>query len=178
MRIIFTFFLCFLFTRTFAQAERKISTYLLAQYNKTVYDGTMGNNPWGAGLGLQLFFNNKSDFKPTIDFTADTYLEDDKLLRLNTDGSTPTNYNDVRGMINLFAGASFFPTRNMYVSLVGGPGIIGEHILFGVKPSVGFYFSDDHKWTGKLSFINVFDRYQITKEDFGTLSFSIGHKLF
>lgn len=178
MRIIFSFLLCFLFSHTFAQNGRKISTYLLAQYNKTIYDRTIGNNPWGAGLGLQLLFNAPSDFKPVIEVTADTYLEDDKLLRLNPDGSVPENYNDVRGMVTLFAGASFFPTKNMYLSLVGGPAFIGKNILWGIKPSIGFYFSGKHEWTGKLSFINVFDRYKITKEDFGTISFSIGRKLF
>ena len=150
----------------------------MTQYNKTLYDYTIGNNPWGIGLGLQTFLNNKTMFKPTIEFTGDIYLEDDKVLRSNPDGSFPQNDNDVRGMINLFVGSSFHPTKNIYLSLLGGPSFIGGQTLLGIKPSFGFYFSKTQKWTGKVSYINVFNRTQTTKEDFGSLSLAIGLKLF
>ena len=150
----------------------------MTQYNKTIYDRTIGNNPWGIGLGLQTFYNNKTNFKPTIELTGDIYLEDDKVLRLNPDGSIPTNYNDVRGMVNLFVGTSFSPTRNTYLSFVAGPSFIGGQTMLGIKPSFGFYFSKSQKWTGKISYINIFNRDKTTKEDFGALSLAVGLKLF
>lgn len=177
-KTIAAFLLCFIFTQTFAQKQKRVSTYLLAQYNNTIYDRTIGNNPWGAGLGLQTFFNNKIKFKPTIELTGDIYLEDDKVLRLDTDGSIPKNYNDVRGMINVFAGTSFLPAKNVYLSLLAGPSFIGGQTLFGIKPSLGFYFSKSQKLTGKISYINIFDRSKTTKEDFGSLSVAVGFKLF
>ena len=102
--IISTFILCIILTRSFGQTQKKVATYLLTQYTKTLDDRTIGNNPWGIGLGVQAFFNIKTKFKPTIELTADTYLEDDKVLRLNSADPTATKIKDVRGMINLLAG--------------------------------------------------------------------------
>lgn len=174
-KIILTFLVCFILTHTFGQTQKKVTSYLLMQYNKTISDRTIGNNPWGVGLGLQTFFNNKSKFKPTIELTGDIYLEDDKVLRTNADGS---EINDVGGMVNLFLGYSYHPTKSIYVSLVTGPGFIGGQTLLGVKPSFGFYFSETKRWTGKISYINIFNRDKTTKEDFTSLSLAIGVKLF
>src|SRR6185369_7009718 len=88
-------------THAFAQNEKKVRTCLFTEYNKTIYDRTSGNNPWGVGLGLQFFLNNKTKFKPTIEISGDIYLADNKVLKLNTDGTIPVPYNDARGMINL-----------------------------------------------------------------------------
>jgi hypothetical protein len=174
-KIITTFLLCFILTQSFAQTQQKVSIYLLGQYNKTIYDKTKGNNPWGMGLGLQLFFHNNSRFKPTADLTADAYLEDDKVLRLNSNG---TPINDIGGMVNLFVGASYHLTHIFYLSVVAGPSFGSGRTLLGIKPSLGFYFSDHQKWTGKLSYINVFNRDKATKEDFSSISFTLGVELF
>ena len=173
-----TFLFFFICTLSFVAAQRKVTTYLLAQYNKTMYDRTLGNNPWGLGLGLQTVFNNKTKFKPTIELTGDIYLEDDKILKLDPDGSVPTTSNDVRGMVNLFFGSSFQPAEGIYLLLVAGPSFINGQVLLGIKPSVGFYFSKNRRWTGNLSYINVFNRCKIVKEDFGSLSIGLGFKLF
>ncbi len=34
----------------------------------------------------------------------------------------------------------------------------------GIKPSFGFYFSKNQKWTGKAAYINVFNRTKTTKD--------------
>jgi hypothetical protein len=177
-KIIPTFLLCFLLAQTFGQIQKKVTTYLLRQYNKTIYDRTIGNNPWSIGLGLQTFFINKTKFKPTIELTGDIYLENDKVLRLNPDGTILTTSNDVRGMVNLFGGSSYHLTQNVYLSLVAGPSFISGQTLLGIKPSFGFYFSKNQGWTGKISYINIFNRDKATKEDFGSTSFAIGVKLF
>ena len=177
-KLIPTFLFCFLLTQAFGQTTRKVSSYIFANYNNTLYDYTAGNNPWGVGLGLQAFLNNKSKFKPTIELTADTYLEDNKVLRLNPDGSTPNDDNGVHGMVNLFAGSSFHPNQSIYVSFVAGPSFISGQTFLGIKPSFGFYFSKTQRWTGKISYINVFNRTEVAKADFGSLSLSIGLKLF
>ncbi|MEP7143388.1 MAG: hypothetical protein ABI707_10980 [Ferruginibacter sp.] len=179
MKMIFlTVLVCFILTQTFGQSSNKLTTCLLAQFNNTISDRTKGNNPWGVGLGLQTYFNNSTRFKPTIELTGDIYLEDDKVFRLNNDGSIPPTPNDVRGMVNLFAGSSFHPAENIYLSFVAGPSFINGQTLLGIKPSVGFYFSKYKKWTGKISYINIFNRDKINREDFGTLSLAIGLKLF
>ena len=173
-----TLFTYFILIQIFGQTQKKISTYLLAQYNKTLYDYTIGNNPWGIGLGLQTFFNNKTKFKPILELTGDIYLEDNKVLRLNPGEGIPKNDNTVRAMVNLFAGSSFYLTQNIYLSFVTGPSFISEQAFIGIKPSFGFYFSKTHRWTGKISYINVFNRTKVGNEDFGSLSLAIGLKLF
>ena len=172
-KIISTCLVFFLLTQAFGQ--KKITTCLSVDYNKTISDVTIGNNPSGIGLGLQTFFNTKTKFKPTIELTADTYLEDDKVFRINADG---TPMNDVRGMVNLFAGTSFFPVKNVFLSFVAGPSFISGQTLLGIKPSLGFYFSKTKRWTVKVSYINIFDRDKVTMKDFGSLNFAIGLKLF
>jgi len=162
-------------TQVFGQTQRKISTYLLAQYTKTVRDVTSGNNPWGMGLGVQSFLNNKTKFKPTIELTSDIYLEDDKVLRID---STGTPFNDLGGMTNLFIGSSFNTSKNSYLSFVAGPSFLGGQTLLGIKPSVGFYFSNKQKLTGKISYINIFNRGEIKKENFSSWILSLGVKLF
>ena len=128
----------------------------------------------GNGLGPQLFLNN-SKLKPTIDLTADAYLEDDKVFRTNSD---ETEIVDIGGMVNVFAGVSFHPINIIYLSLVTGPSFVSGQTLLGLKSSIGFYFSQNQKWTGKISFINVFNRDKTTKEDFSSISFSLGVKMF
>ena len=167
--------LSFFLTPIFGQSQRKITTYLSAQYTKTVRDITLGNNPWGVGLGVQSFLNNKSKFKPTIELTSDIYLEDDKVWRSDSIG---TPFNDLGGMTNLFIGSSFHPTKNSYLSFVAGPSFLGGQTLLGIKPSIGFYFSNKQKLTGKISYINIFNRGQIIKENFTSWSISLGVKLF
>jgi hypothetical protein len=174
-KTILTFLICFIAILTFAQSQKKVTIWLSTQFNKTIADRTIGNNPWGIGLGLQTYFNNKSKFKPTIELTGDIYLESDKIGLVNTDGSLA---DDVRGMVNLFFGSSYHPSNCMYVSLVVGSSFINGQTLAGLKPSFGFYFSESHRWIGKISYIHIFDRDKATKEDFSSLSFAVGLKLF
>jgi hypothetical protein len=162
-------------TQTFGQTQRKVSTYLLTQYNNTMYDVTKGNNPWGVGLGLQTFLNNKTMFKPTIELTGDIYFVDDKVFRTDSNGN---QLNAVGGMVNLLFGTSFNPKKNIYLSFVAGPSFISGQTLIGIKPSIGFYFTKSQKWTGKISYINIFNRGKTIKKDFGSLSFTVGLKLF
>jgi hypothetical protein len=174
-KLIPTFLFCFLLTQLFGQTQKKVSTYLFAEYNRTIYGATLGNNPSGIGLGLQTFFNNKTKFKPTIEITGDIYLENDKVYRTDLNG---TPLNDVPSMVNLFIGSSFQPIQNFFLSFVAGPSFISGQTLFGIKPSIGFHFSKNQRCTGKLSYINIFNQDKATKEDFGTISFAIGVKLF
>ena len=61
-KTITAFLLCFIVTNIFAQAQRKVLTYFNVGYNQILNDITIGNNPWGAGIGLQTFINTKTVF--------------------------------------------------------------------------------------------------------------------
>lgn len=120
-------------------------------------------------------FLGKSKVRPTFELTGDRYLYSDKLGYLYSDG---TIIDDVGGsMINLFPGVSYHFTKNAFISFSAGPSLIGK-IYFGIKPSAGFYFSQNQKWFGKISYINIFNRDERTREDFSSASISIGVKMF
>lgn len=174
-KLISTFFLFIICTQVLAQKERKGSLYLQGQYNHTLSDVTKGNNPWGMGLGLQMFFRQASVVRPTVEFTADAYLMDDKVYRGYSDG---TAIETVGGMVNIFAGASVHPIRNVYFSFVAGPSFVGTQTLLGLKPSLGFYFSNNQKLSAKISYINVLKREVRAKQNFTSISFTLGLKLY
>ena len=165
----------FILFESSGQMLKKHPVYLYGQFTQTIYDQTLGNNPWGIGAGLQYLFNHFSKFSPTVEIAADGYLEDDKVLRLNSDG-TPMKTVDY--MVNLFAGVSYQPLKKFYLSLSAGPSLVSGETLFGLKPSFGFYFSKDQKWVVKISYINIFNRNQKTGEDFGSVSLSLGISIF
>ena len=173
-KFITTFLVCLILTQAIGQTQRKVSVYLQAQFNHTLYDITVLNNSLGFGFGLQAYLNNSSKVRPTIDFTADVY-GGDKVQRLYPDG---TPIDGVEGMVNLFAGASYHPTNRLYSSFVAGPSFIIGRTLLGIKPSVGVYFSRTQRVTAKVSYINIFNRDERTKDDFGAVSFSLGVRLY
>lgn len=177
-KAIITILLSFILVQTGAYAQQKTSTFLTAQFNGTIHDRTVGNNPWGAGLGIQTFFGSNTKFKAVIELTGDIYLADDKVSRVNTDGTNFTPIDGVPGMINLFMGCSYHPDQHFYLSFMTGPSFINGNMLLGVKPSAGIYFSKTRRLMGTLSYINIFNRDKPTKEDFGSVSLAIGMKLF
>jgi hypothetical protein len=156
-------------------SQNKTSLFLQTQYNATLYDATEVNNPSGIGLGLQGFLNNQGKIKPTIEATFDAYPGGKKVAILNPDD---TMKEPVDGMINLFAGASWHPKKSIFLSFTAGPSFIGGETYLGIKPTLGFHFGKQQRWMGKASFINVYNRDALTEEDFGSLSFSIGIRLF
>ena len=174
-KIIASLLLSFLLTQVFAQRQKGTATYLSFQATPTIHDQTLGNNPLGMGLGLQTFFNTSSKFKPTVEITGDIYLPHDDVFRTNGDGTAKL---EVPGMINLLAGAAFAPAKKIYVCFVAGPSFINGQTLLAIKPSFGFYFSSKQRWTGKIAYINVFNRGNVVKENFSSVSFAIGVKLF
>lgn len=159
----------------FGQKENKTSTYLNSQYTSTIHDPTKGINPWAIGLGFQTFFYTKTKFKPSIEITGDLYLKNDKVLLVFADGST---IESIRSVVNLFGGGSFQANKNIYFSFLGGPSFINGKTLLGIKPSIGLYFSKDERCTVKVSYINIFNRSQVVNQNFSSISFSVGLKLF
>lgn len=162
-----------------AQTQNKISTYFSVQYNKTIYDRTDGNNPWSVGLGLQTVYNNQTKFKPAIELTIDGAIADDKLIRLDSHGQ---EVQEADVVTNLFAGTAFHPSQQFYISFLCGPSFINSNTYFGIKPSIGYYFSTKQKLGLKVSYINIFNRepnYEETKmQDFGSIGLAFTIKLF
>lgn len=179
-KIFISLLFCSAFFCGFSQNQDKISSYLLFQYNHTISDFTKETNPWGVGVGFQIYFNNKSKFKPTIELTGDAYFFPEELVSRIIIPIIDPQYtpNSVYGMINLFVGSSYDLSKNIFASFVIGPSLINETVFLGIKPSLGFYITKSQKYAGKISYINVFDRIKNVKKDFASLSISISRKLF
>jgi hypothetical protein len=180
MKEIFIIIVCaFSLTNGFSQNHNKLSGYLLFQYNKTLYDLTKDNNPWGTGIGFQVFLNNDSKFKPTIELTGDAYFAEELASRIVLPFLDPIDgENSVNSMINLFVGYSYQPGRTLHTSFIIGPSFINGKPFLGIKPSFGLFFLKSQKYFAKLSYINVFNRLKFEKKDFGSLSIAISRKLF
>jgi hypothetical protein len=176
MKIIMVSIICsFVCAKCFAQRPKIFLTYLSGGYSQTVYDRTKQNNLWGIEAGIQTTYNGTGGFKPTIELTYIPVLLNDYVYRMNADGS---EIPAVGSVLNLFAGTAFYPVKNLFVAFAPGLGFISGRILPAIKPSIGLHFPKNKRWVAKAAFTNIFNRDKVTKADFGSLSFSLGIKLF
>jgi hypothetical protein len=155
-------------------ANKLISCYLTANHHRTLYDRTIKNNIWGMGLGLQVFMNNRTKFKPTAELTANLMLENIKIAYL-TNGQL---IDPIETFTNLLGGLSYNPNQQLYFGFLAGVSTIKGRMLATIKPSVGAYFNKKQKSSFSISYLNVFEREPISQENFGSINFSLGLKLF
>ncbi|HLX93342.1 MAG TPA: hypothetical protein VKR32_16775 [Puia sp.] len=160
--------LCAFAMQAAGQTAHGLKATIWFQYNRTLNDPTLGNNHWSVGTGLGCSWFNKTMFRPVIDLTFDWYPLDNKSYLQEAQQSIPT----VRHMTNALAGLSFAPARLIYFSLVMGPSYTGKQTLFGIKPSLGFYFSNRQRLTFKFSWLRVFHRTE--NSEFTGESFALG----
>ncbi len=159
--------ICVIGQAAWTQPSRQTTPYVSFQYNKTLHDYTIGNNPWGIGIGVQVNFLDQRFLKPVMELTLDAYLEDDKVLRLYPGGSAA---NDVGGMINLFGGVAYEPWRRLYIAGTTGISLTAGQVLFGFKPSAGVYVSQ-RRGLLKFSYINLYHRGTVVKENLNHSAF-------
>lgn len=179
------FLICFAFAQlSYGQANRKLSVYLQGHLNTTRSDITLGNNPGGFGLGAQVFYPQSAKFRLVGEVTVSAYLFGDKVLRTYGYG----DYDDwepiptVSGMTNAFVGGSYHPLNAISVSVTSGLSSVnvdnGRQNRFGIKPAVNFHFPKTQRWMAAVSYVNIFNRDPVTKQNFGSLSFSLGIRLY
>ena len=188
-KITTTVLLFFLLFQVRAQQQKLAEIFLGLQYSHTLYDVTKGNNQAAMGLGAQAFFNiSNFPLKATLEITGDVNILDDKVGRYRWDGTFDSSMpliDNVPSMVNVLAGVSYHPINRVYVGIAAGPSFINGDILLAVKPAIG-YMSENHRWTSKLSFINVFNRelpavvfpnHHYKMQDFSSISLTIGLRL-
>jgi len=157
-----------------AQSSKKISTYLLLQVGKTLYDRTITNNNSGPSLGLKAFYNNKTALKPFIEIDGSIF-GGTKELHMTTTGKVIESKD---GVVCVFAGVTFLPVKNVYIEMAAGPAFFNGSSYLAIKPGAGVYFSKKHKLFAAVSLTNIFQRDDISNEQFGYLNFTLGIKLF
>jgi hypothetical protein len=173
-KFIASILLCFVIVNLFGQTNKKISTYLIAQYSTTIQDVTKGNNEAGVGLGLLAIYNGKSKIKPIIELTMDAFMGD-KALRLYPNGKPIPS---VSVMTNFLVGTVCQVHKRVSISIAAGPSFINPQTVLALKPSLAIYLGKTQKWIGKIAYINVFNREKVIRQDFISYSFSIGRRLF
>lgn len=157
------------------QTPKKVMIFFEPQFSQTLKDRTKENNLWGLGFGLEAIFKTKTKFSALLNLSDDFIFLDDKVYRTNIDGSESKS---IQNVFNFFIGTSFNPYGNLYISVVGGPSFINGQTLLGIKPSIGLYFPKTKRWTGKVSYTNIFNRDSGEKENYSSLIFSLGVRLF
>lgn len=171
------------FCQLSAQKQRLVNVYLQTQLNLTCYDITYQNNPFGIGLGAQAFLHTQSKFDITLELTADGYWGRKILYSYEISPGVwdyETSVPGIGGVVNLFAGTTWKPSRIFFMSIAAGPSFINGNVHAGFKPAIGL-FSRNQRWISKLSFTHVNNRVinhdLRTKDDFGTANFSIGYRI-
>lgn len=176
---------CCIFAQlSYGQTNRKVAVYLQGHYNKTHSDITLGNNPSGFGLGAQVVYPQSAKFRLTGEVIMSTYLLDDKVERSYAydDYDNWEQIPTVNGMTNVFVGGSYYPINAISISVMSGLSSMivdnGLQNRFGIEPAINFHFPKTQRWTASVSYLNVFDRDPVTKADFGSISCSIGIRLY
>ena len=171
---IFSFTLCYL-APTHVKAQKILMIFVEGEFSQTIKDRTKPNNIRGYGLGAEAILRTKTKFSPLVNFSSEFIFLDDKVYRTNADGSEMTSIGRV---VNLQFGTNYTLYRNLYVAFVAGPSFINGQTLAGIKPSIGFYFPRSKKALVKISHMTIFNRNSGKKENYSSLLFSVGVRLF
>lgn len=176
MRIKQLYFIVGLLTATacFAQKERKVSSTLFAQANRTLYDRTPTNNAGGVGLGWQTSINTLTFVKPVIEVTADLFAGTKELYV--TQDNKPIEAKN--GVLGIYTGAMLKPSERLLIITTGGISFFNGKGHFGVRPSLGYQLSKNGRFAAKVAFTHIFQRDAISNQSFGYGSFALGIKLF
>ncbi len=164
----------FIAANCFSQTNRKLSTFLSFQVNKTFYDRAITNNNGGIGFGLQTNLNTKTWVKPTLELNADLFAGTKELYL--TANNKPIDAKS--GVLGIYIGPLFEPMKRLFIATTFGTSIYNNKAHFGVRPSVVLYPSKRKNWAAKVSFTNIFQRDDINNKSFGYFSFAFALKLF
>ncbi|MGV3658120.1 MAG: hypothetical protein ACO1NX_09200 [Chitinophagaceae bacterium] len=161
-------------TNCFAQTERKISTMLSMQGNRTVYDRTATNNAGGIGFGLQTRINTKSIIRPVAEINADLFVGTKEMYM--TEDDKPIDAKS--GVLSIYAGGLLRTSTRLALATTGGISFFNSKGYFGLRPSISYHLSRDGSVSAKASFTHIFHRDEISKEPFGYASIALGIRLF
>jgi hypothetical protein len=156
----------------FSQSERKLSTFASLQYNHTLYDQKFLYKTGIAGLGLQVFSNNNSKFRPTLEINTDL------VTRLGI-GPADESVKEKSIIPSVYIGPSVHPTDRFFIAATVGPTLYCYYkkVQVGVRSSAGFYPCRNNRWFAKASYTNVLQEPKFQNNDFGYLSFALALKL-
>lgn len=174
MKQLYFFVALLITTNSFAQTEKKVSSTLFAQANRTLYDRTTSNNRGGVGLGLQTNINTPTLAKPVVEVSADLFAGTKELYV--TEDDKPIDAKS--GVFSIYAGALLHSSHRLFLSTTGGISLFNGKGHLGVRPSLGYHLSKNGRFAAKASFTHIFQRDAISNQSFGYGSFALGVKLF
>jgi len=170
---IFAFFACL--TVANAQTDKKISIFIHQEYSKTLSDRTKENNISGLGFGIKALWGRQSRFSPYIQMADDFVFLDDKVWRGNSDGSLQL---PVENAFKVFAGVNWNISQAFHLSTGAGPSFINSQTLPSFKAGLGLYFGKSQRWILSTDYISILNRDSGEKQNYNSVVFSIGLRLF
>ena len=176
MKNLLTFLLCQIaITTSFGQTNRKLSTYLLPEVSKTLSDRTKWNNQYGLGLGIQTLWRANLTFSPFVLLSDDFIFNDDKVFRTNNDGTVQTS---VENVFKVIVGTNIKLIGGPHVSLDSGASPTNGQTLFTIKPGIGINLGKNSRGTLKVDYFEIFNRFSGERQNYTSLVFSLGIRLF
>jgi hypothetical protein len=156
-----------------AQTNKTWTALLSFQGNATTYDRTFSNNSGGIGFGLQTHLGKNTRAKGIIEVNGDLFAGTKELL-ITANGK---QIDAKSAILSFYGGGLWQLTSNFFITGAVGTSIYNGKGHLGLRPSVGLFTSRRKTWLIRTSFTNVFQRDEISNENFGYLSFSIALKL-
>lgn len=159
----------------FGQNHVRLSIYLLPEVSQTLADRTKANNETGLGIGMQAIWRASPAFSPFVQVSDDFIFYDDKVYRTNPDGSEQLALGNV---VKALAGANINLIGGLHISLAAGAGFTNGQTLFTIKPGLGLFLGKNRRLLLKTDYVNMLNRYSGERQNYQSLVFSLGFRLF
>jgi len=157
------------------QEIKKVGIYFLPEISQTLADRTKWNNQTGLGLGIQTVWHASSRFSPFLHVSDDFIFYDDKVGRTNADGSDQTS---IENALKAVVGTNINIVGGLHLSLGSGVSFINGQSLFIVRPGLGVFFGKSQRATLKIDYTEIFNRYSGARQNYSSLVFALGVRLF
>lgn len=148
--IILISFICFSYL-ALGQKRSNTSLYINIFGDVPIYNIDIKNNPFGGGIGVNLFFHTKSKLSPVID------LNYNRFINSNIVYFAPISKTIIEKSIScIFLGGSDSFRGKYNLSLVTGATFYDSHIYLGVKSGFGLHIDNKKKFILAFSLTNIF----------------------
>ena len=158
-----------------AQDGRKLSVFLQPEYTRTLSDWTKGNNSAGYGIGFKANWARKATISLSLQVADDFLYDNDKVGYVDANGNL---YEEVSNALKIFAGVDWNISPVFHGSAGVGPSFINGQMLASFKVGMGLYLGSSQRLQVSADYISILNRDSGVKQNFNSLVFSLGLRLF
>lgn len=137
-----------------AQHNRLSSAYLGAGLGLTVFDPTIGNNPWSfvAAGEIQV---GRAPFFWVSQVQGQLFLAGNKLMHL-TENDEPID--PMESCWSLLTGIGYRAGERMLLQAAAGPSFLNGRTCFSIQPALGYAIGAAKNWQVQLAYFQVLNR--------------------